>query len=253
MARSPTKAGDIDATSQVEEEPSAASVAARELVQGEEATPPPARADEQVQPATAEVPAAQRVGAPDISPEEFATLVDQAAAAVPALLSGNLRSQVAKKNIGQAYMSLCRLAGEFAFVGQAADLPEAQEKIAQARSLFRQVVAEAPNRDDLAVICKLWWDHPGRSNQGIFLVGQIRGMQNLNGGILCRVMLEGARRAPPIPVLVNRSDLSVGDRVGIVGSIVGEPRTAIPEYPADDGQVVIAHDSFSAPPMTPSP
>ncbi len=51
-----------------------------------------------------------------------------------------------------------------------------------------------------------------------------------------------------IPVLLpTGAAYQVGDRIGVVGTIVTEPRTVIPGFTADLPQIAVALDSFSVP------
>jgi hypothetical protein len=149
--------------------------------------------------------------------------------------------------MGHAYMALCRLAERFDFVHAANLGDDARREALSAQSLLRTLAGEKAARYDLALIASRWWQHQARSNQGVFLVGRIQDIEAMGSRTLCQVAVVYAQESTLIPVLLPEAAYQVGDQIGIVGTIVTEPRTVIPGFTADLPQIAVALDSFSVP------
>ncbi len=200
--------------------------------------------DESVQPATAELTPQRKIPEVSAATEQFHKLLEAARNAAPEMIEGDLttRESIARK--GKAYMALCQLAEQFHYVNQSQLSNGGETEALLAKSFFRTAATEPAAQRDLAQIAARWWEHGGRSNQGIFLIGRIQDAQAVGTQTLCTVALGQEGDAYVIPVLLDRFPYSLGDQVGVVGSIVAQPGKKIPAFDSAVGQVVVAHYSF---------
>ncbi|MCH8839619.1 MAG: hypothetical protein IH831_02890 [Planctomycetes bacterium] len=217
------------------------------------ARPPAVTHDDFVQPATVQLP---EVGqSPEVSPlpptnttpADFERLLGSAHDSAPALVEGDLSTQESARVKGRAYMALCRLAEHFDFVRLANLDDDARSLALSAQSLLRATAGQTAARNDLAWIVSRWWQHQARPNQGVFLVGRIQDIEAMGSRTLCQVAVVHAAELTLIPVLLPDAAYQVGDQIGVVGTIVTEPRTVIPGFTADLPQIAVALDSFSVP------
>ena len=209
--------------------------------------PQPVTRDDEVQPATAELLDTRLLPATHTTFAEFTELTASAQAAAPVLVSGDLKTAESAHAKGHAYMAFCRLAERFDFVNELGLAADAQHQAALAQALFRTTAATAAPQNDFAVIVARWWQHLERPNQGIFLVGRIQDVQTVSTHTLCQVAVVHAAESTLIPVLLDEETYQAGDQIGVVGTVVAEPRTVLRDFPAEVPQVVVAQDSFVVP------
>jgi hypothetical protein len=209
--------------------------------------PPPVTRDDAVEPATVELPNTKLLPATHTTFAEFAELVASAQAAVPVLVSGDLKTSESAHAKGHAYMAFCRLAERFDFVNELGLAADAQHEASLAQALFRTTAATVAPQNDFAVIVTRWWQHLKRPNQGIFLVGRIQDVQTVSEHTLYQVAVVDQSESTLIPVLLDTTTYQVGDQLGVVGTIVAEPDKVLPNFQANLPQLVVAQDSFVVP------
>ena len=216
--------------------------------------PPEVTRDDHVQPATVQLPEVGPSPEPSLLPStntsaaDFKQLLGTGHDSAQALVDGDLSTRESFRAMGHAFMALCQLAERIDFV-HAANLDEdAQDQALSARALFRALAKQSATQDDLALIASRWWQHQARSNQGIFLVGRIQDVETMGSHTLCQVAIVHAAESTLVPVLLpTGAAYQVGEQIGVVGTIVGEPGSVIPGFTADLPQLAVAVDSFSVP------
>jgi len=217
------------------------------------ARPPAVTHDDFVQPATGHLPEAGQslevspLPPTNTTPTDFERLLAGAHDSAPALVEGDLSTQESARVKGQAYMALCRLAEHFDFVREASLDDDTRSLALSAQSLLRATAGQTAARNDFAWIVSRWWQHQARPNQGVFLVGRIQDIEAMGSRTLCQVAVVHAAELTLIPVLLPDAAYQEGDQIGVVGTIVTEPRTVIPGFTADLPQIAVALDSFSVP------
>jgi len=213
-----------------------------------EASPPlPLHQDEAVQPASSEQPAEVPLQTIDTAAEQFTSLVASAQQALPVFIQGDFSSDEATANKGQAYMSLCQLAEQFDFANQPGLSPPLQAQVGTAQELFGKLFFNAETHDDLAKIASRWWGHPGRSNQGILLTGQVQKVHPLGNQTLCLVAPGGHSTLTAIPVLVERPAITVGTHIGVIGRIASQSESPLAAHGLELPQVVLSLQSQDLP------
>lgn len=209
--------------------------------------------DESVQPATVQMPEVNQppelgpLPSTNTTPADFGLLLSAAQNSASALVEGDLSTNPSASTKGHAYMAFCELAEHFDFVHNSSSDAEVENLNTSAQALFRWAAGQTNSLNDLAWITTRWWDHQARPNQGIFLVGRIQDSEDLGSRDLCQVAVVHATSSKLIPVLLPAGDHQVGDQIGVVGTIVTDPRTAIPGFSVDLPQLAVAQDSFAVP------
>ena len=208
--------------------------------------------DDFVQPATAQLPEvkpaprASLLPATNTSAAEFAQLLPAARESAQALVDGDLSTRESFRAMGHAYMALCQLAERMDFVHGTNLDGDARNQALSAQALFRALAKQPGTHDELALIASRWWQHQQRSNRGIFLVGRIQNTEAVGLNALCQMSVVHAGESTLIPVLLPAGSVfQAGDSIGVVGTIVAQPGTAIPGFTADLPQLAVAADSFS--------
>ena len=201
--------------------------------------------DPEVQPATSEQPLADPPAEPSIPLNQFSQLVSLANGAYPHFIESDLANHTATK--GQAYMAMCKLAEQFDFVHHQGLPPEAQTEVQSGQALFQQLFNNSDINNDLAKVASLWWEHQGRANQGILLTGTVQDTQPIQGGSLCHLVPGGNQALAAIPVLINRPNVAVGSRLGIVGRILPQDDPALAGLGVDLSQAVVSLQIYDLP------
>ncbi len=206
------------------------------------------RTDENVRPASSETLAAGQSKLTKIASADFSPLVKAASDAVPDLVSGDLSTIASRGQMGQAYMTLCRLADGFALVSSPIDDPRVRTEITIAKNIYRQVTSDGSNRGDLAQIATRWWEYSERSSPGIFFVGRIESASPRGSQTLCQIVFDDPSAPRPIPVLFDRLESPIGAQIAVVGSIGDEPKGRATGSDSPRQKVVIAHFSYEVAP-----
>lgn len=218
------------------------------------AEPPVVTRDDAVQPATAQLPEASQL--PEVSllssthttPAEFDQLLRSAHDSAQTLIKGDLSTQESYRSKGHAYMAFCRLAERIDFIRDANLDEDARNQASSAQSLFRTLAGQTAAQNDLALITLRWWQHPTRTNQGIFFVGRVQEVETMGSHALCQVAVVHAAESTLIPVLLPMETArQVGEQIGVVGTIITEPHTVLPGFTANLPQIAVAVESFSVP------
>ncbi len=238
----------------LDDEPAENLLAASEPVEREPVAPveqPVVTRDDSVQQATVQLPEVRPSPKPSLLPStntnasDFEPLLATAHEAAQTLVDGNLSTKESFRAMGHAYMDLCQLAERFDFVHAANLDDDARSQALSAQALFRALSKRSAARSDLALIVSRWWQHERRPNQGIFLVGRIQDIEALGSHTLCQVAVVDAAESTLIPVLLPEATYRVGDQIGVVGTIVAQPRTVLPGFTADLPLLAVAADSCS--------
>lgn len=216
------------------------------------ADPPPLTRDDAVAPATIEVPRPRLLPATNATLAEFVDLTAVARDAAPTLLTGDLKSEQSARAKGHAYMAFARLAERFDFVNDLDLDADAQHAASLAQALFRTTAATAARQSDFAIVITRWWQHLDRPHQGIFLVGRVQDCESVGDHTVYHVAVVHKQASTLIPVLLDSLDADeqshqVGDEIGVVGTIVTQPRKVIPGFNLDMPQLAVAQDSFAVP------
>ncbi len=203
--------------------------------------PPLVLRDESVQTTAAEQPISTLPAASELSVDQLGGLVIAARNALPRFAEGDLSTRESISRKGQAYMALCQLAEQFFLSHQ----PSAEMQ--DAKVVFGRVLANAETKDDLTTIASRWWGHSGRLNQGIVFAGHVESAQPVGNRTLCFVMLDGQAASDAIPVLVQRSTVTIGRRIGVVGQIAVAGDDELMSLGIDLPQVVVSQHSYELP------
>ncbi len=178
--------------------------------------------DGEVQTASAEQPVPTISPQVRVSAQQFITLVDEASAAVPDFVAGDLTTPESVRRKGQAYMKLCALAEQFDFAKQLGLAPPLQTKATQAEQLFEQLTGSAQVREELAHIASRWWEYEKRPNFGIFFSGRIHRSQASEAGQLCWIQLSANSPTELVPVWMKQGSFQKGEPVAVVGRVLSD-------------------------------
>ena len=202
----------------------------------------PVRRDEEVTLASAVEPAVVKQRSWTVSAEEFAALVDEAIAALPDMLRGDLSDRESLRRKCQAYVVLCRLAEQIDFASQPGLAPSLQTTANQALQVFQQAAVSSIVRRDLGQIVSRWWKYGDRPNAGIFLVGSVQSREFVGDKTIAWLQVGDPSAPLSIPVLLQEqslgqgTDAEVGDQMTVVGDLI----TRADEIPTGfDGQQIV--------------
>jgi hypothetical protein len=168
---------------------------------------------------------------PTFTVEQLATALEAGKAAQTGLVAGDLSDASVRRTKGMSYAKLCDLAEALTFVDRSSPSVESEQAVEGADRLFRETLADAHARNEVARIAQIWFDSPHRAHGGIFLAGNLSGGQ-IAGDVYeyelatgdsgkLTLLFEG-----PLDPMVEGS----GHPVGIVGSIVENPAEQVAGY-----------------------
>jgi hypothetical protein len=171
------------------------------------------------------------VRGPTFTVQQLAAAFEAGKAAQAGLVTGDLSDPAIRRTKGMCYAKLCDLAEALTFVDRSSPSVESEQAVDDADRLFRETLADAHTRSEVARIAQIWIASPHRGHGGIFLAGNLSGGQiagevyeyqlaDVDGGRLTLLMQE------PVDPLVEGS----GRPVGIVGSIVENPAEEVAGY-----------------------
>ena len=208
-----------------------------------------ASAEESVEPRQAEKEKPVSLLPPsEITPAEFTELVDEAGRLLPAFLTGDLSTKEARGVKGQAYMTFCRLAERLDVLNRDPAAASTSSRVDEVKWILDNIADSPIARRDLAFIAQKWWGYSARKSSGIVFIGQVERVESQEGYTIYHLSLSDLQQGPTIPVaLVSDFEFSVGDSLGIAGTIVPEPHQALPNYSLDLPQVVVSNFVFAAP------
>ena len=136
-----------------------------------------------------------------------------------------------RRTKGNSYSILCALAEAWTFcdvelpTGRAAQLKEEAER------LFRQTLADAHTRGEVARIAAIWIDSTHRRHGGIFLSGTFSGGEIAGDVYEYHFSTEdGSGLVVLVPQPLDYRLTSAGQKVAIVGAIVEKPADKITGY-----------------------
>ena len=152
-------------------------------------------------------------------------------AAQAGLVTGDLSEASVRRTKGMCFAKLCDLAEALTFVDRSLASVESEQAVEGADRLFRETLADAHTRNEVARIAEIWIDSPHRGHGGIFLAGTLSGGQIAGDVYEYELTTEGSGKLTllieePIDPMVESS----GHPVGIVGSIVENPADGVAGY-----------------------
>jgi hypothetical protein len=202
----------------------------------------PARFEEETvaQPATA-MPGL--VGGPTYSLDQLAAILDEAQAAQPGLLEGDLSDAAVRRTKGRSYSKLCDLAEAWTYC-DGTTAPRYDEIQREVESLFHATLADDHVRQEVARIVTIWIDSPSRRHGGVFLAGTASGGQI--AGDVYEYQLESAFGDSLViisPQPLDR-DAAAATTIGVVGTIVDGPAEKIAGYVGDARQAIWVRSAF---------
>jgi hypothetical protein len=185
-------------------------------------------------PETALMPAAaiHVGGSPSYSIEQFNAALAAAREAKSGLITGNLDDRSVQRSKGISYNKFSDLAEIATFVDDTGDTPAAIEQLRRdSQSVFRDALAEARIRGEVARIVPVWIGSPSRKHGGVFFAGQI-GRRSERGPVSeCQVAIGSGE---PLTILVppNLIDRLAGSgrTTIIIGSLIDRPSERIAGY-----------------------
>jgi hypothetical protein len=178
--------------------------------------------------ATETVEAIQISGTPTFTAEELSGAVATAKSAQPKLVEGNFADgKEVKRAKGGAFAILADLAQKSLFAdGGQGELPAAKD----AEELFRNTLADAHTRGEVAQIVPMWIASPNRKHGGVFFGGKVTSHETNGSVVECKVELDNG---DTLTVLAPASDAAAIDPskpVGVVGWILEKPAQQVDGY-----------------------
>lgn len=168
---------------------------------------------------------------PTFTVDQLATALEAGKAAKAGLVAGDLSNETVRRTKGMSYAKLCDLAEALTFVDRSSSSVKSEQAIEDADRLFRELLADAHTRSEVARIAQIWIPSPHRGHGGIFLAGTVSGGQ-IAGDVYEYELADGdgskltLLMREPLDPLVEGSDRPVG----IVGSIVDNPAEQVTGY-----------------------
>jgi hypothetical protein len=179
-------------------------------------------------------------GAPTFTPEQLAAALQVAKDAQPGLVKGDLRDgKSVLQAKGYSYSLLCDLAEKLTFVDAASRPADIEPLKNEANELFRQTLADAAIRDQVALIARQWVAYGKRQTGGVFFAGTVGDPTPKGMVVECQLNLDSGA---PLTILAPRSTAdrlpSASGTVGVVGSIVDSPAQHVSGYEGNATQAV---------------
>ena len=168
---------------------------------------------------------------PTFTVDQLATALEAGIAAQAGLVAGDLSEASVRRTKGMCFAKLCDLAEALTFVDRSSPSVESEQAVEGAVRLFRETLADAHTRSEVARIAQIWFDSPHRGHGGIFLAGSLSGGQITGDVYEYELASEDSGKLTllmhrPLDPLVE----GLGQPVGIVGSIVENPAEQIAGY-----------------------
>jgi hypothetical protein len=179
-----------------------------------------------------EAVAGQLVQPPAFTADELAVALRTAQDAQPKLVAGKLDDgREVQRAKGFGYSLLCDLAQKAIFVDTATRADYAQALALDAERLFRQTLADAHTRDEVARILPKWISSPHRKQGGVFFAGTVTRQTNKGALVECEVDAAGHGTMIVLVPLEQAKPLAdAAGPVGVVGWIVDEPALRVNGY-----------------------
>jgi len=204
----------------------------------------PARFEDPVAPPPLSAAAASHVlGARSYTSEQLSAALRAAQDAQPGLLSGDLNDPAVQRTKGLSYNRLCDLAEVVTFAADPPAMDGASELSNRAADtaevLFRETLRDPRIRGEVARIAPIWIETSQRRHGGIFFAGAVASSSNQGPVVECRI---DTGAGDPLTILVptalaDQLDRS-GGTLGIVGSIVDNPRERVTGYTGNAPQAI---------------
>jgi hypothetical protein len=138
---------------------------------------------------------------------------------------------------------LADLAQKVTFVEESASSDVMRQ---QADELFRQTLASAHTRNEIAQIAPKWIGLAKRQHGGVFFAGKITRHENKGSVVECSVDVSDGQLLSVLVPTSAAKDLTTSDRaVGVVGWIVGKPAEQVEGYKGSAPQAVFAKKLIS--------
>jgi hypothetical protein len=179
--------------------------------------------------------------APSFTGDDISAALSAAAKAQPQLVGGRFADgNAVKRAKGAGYMVLADLAQKVLFVDTAAGgevAPLAQE----ANELFRNTLADADTRADVAQIVPMWMASKNRKHGGVFFGGAVTAQQEAGSVVECQVKLDGGQAVTVlVPPSAAGQSLDAAQPVAIVGWIVDNPKAHVSGYTGSAQRAIFA-------------
>jgi hypothetical protein len=189
-----------------------------------------------------QVPAGHLVNPPSFNADELAVSLRAAQDAQPKLVDGNLDDgREVQRAKGFSYSVLCDLAQKLSFVDATTRVEYAKALEADAVRLFRQTLADAHTRSEIARILPKWLASPHRQHGGVFFAGIISQQSEQGTVIECQVSESASETVVVLVPLAHAEQVANSSApVGIVGWIVDSPAEKVSGYTGTAPQAIWA-------------
>lgn len=175
---------------------------------------------------------------------EVTAAVEDAEAALPAFINGNLADKPAIARTGQAYMSLTRMIQQITLASADADANLMATQSILAKDAVLQATSAAERPDVLDQVASQWLNYPNRSNQGLILRGVVRDMEAVGEQTLYRLEAGQGEGVEPVMVLSPSAQLPLGAVVAVAGVIVPPGVEEAADVHSGDAPLVFARFSL---------
>ena len=183
---------------------------------------------------------ARIANAPSFTVEELTAALQAAKEAQPALVAGDLNDgREIQRAKGYSYSLLADLAQKAIFVDAISNAGSAAASQQSTQELFRQTLADAHTRRDVAVIVPKWIASPNRKHGGVFFAASLTNPKDAGTVTECEGVLETGQSTTLLVPTALTDRLEDSSRSwGIIGWIVDQPVEQVIGYTGQAQQAV---------------
>jgi hypothetical protein len=185
------------------------------------------------------------ISGPTYSAEQLSTVLDEAEQAQMGLVDGDLSDAAVRRTKGLSYAKLCDLAHALTFFDRSSPAENAAELERRAEQLFRETLADAHARGEVARIATIWIESPHRRHGGVFLAGSVGGGEIAGDVYEYRLSTEdGSELTLLMPQPLDPETDASSQPLGIVGTIVEKPADEIAGYSGAASRAIWVHSAI---------
>ena len=182
------------------------------------------------------------LGAPVYSYEELFTATAEGRQAGRTFAEGSLDDTESFEAMGRDFAKLCYLAQVVTLLDPKEDHFDLMTAQLEAVDVFKRALSSQASRDHAAQIAGPWLDWTSRPHGGVFFVGNVKGSKE-SGDYFEYTFAYGDFQATVItsePISYRRFRNAGAKEVGVLGVIVEDPATHLPDYEGDAPRVIWA-------------